>query len=443
MYIGCSNMQITARVWCADASDSGDGGSSVPVQGDASGTTPPSASGDSATELTMAEWSGLAPDQKASYWTGAGLTKNGVNAVGAGKADAATAIVVKEGDPMVGSCSFDDHCLYGGTSTARWPWQCCAAGCKLFVDRACCSKWYLNNFTKSAHETLQKDVQMLRTPWCLKCMKMVLKKHKEGERGGAATPKASPAKRKEREPAGAGNVPCCVVPGLSGVDECVPHQHVCLLMRTGRTQTTPMHDCNVATDVPCFGEGDSKCEVYPCHNALHPLLTEVLPALWLPQAKEEGAVRLAAGANSPDPGEGVFARANIPAGTFVLDFGELRETTLRERSGGWKGWSVRLLVETSRSSVSKTYVVKDAHGRHRRGEVPRGGKVNSTCCQVHRNAELVGDSAGIRMYVRTIKKVRVGREILVSFRPDGGFFGGKQGQCRCCWCEKRTPECRA
>ena len=79
MYICCSNMQITARVWCADASDSGDGGSSVPVQGDASGTTPPSASGDSATELTMAEWSGLAPDQKASYWTGAGLTKTPEN----------------------------------------------------------------------------------------------------------------------------------------------------------------------------------------------------------------------------------------------------------------------------------------------------------------------------------------------------------------------------
>ena len=71
------------------------------------------------------------------------------------------------------------------------------------------------------------------------------------------------------------------------------------------------------------------------------------------------------------------------------------------------------------------YVVKDAHSRHRRGEVPRGGKVNSTCCQVHRNAELVGDSAGFRMYVRTTKLVRTGREILVSFRPDGGFFGGK------------------
>ena len=85
-------------------------------------------------------------------------------------------------------------------------------------------------------------------------------------------------------------------------------------------------------------------------------------------------------------------------------------------------------VETCWSSAPKMYVVKDAHSRHRRGEVPRGGKVNSTCCQVHRNAELVGDSAGVRMYVRTTKLVRAGREILVSFRSDGGFFGGKQGQ---------------
>ena len=60
-------------------------------------------------------------------------------------------------------------------------------------------------------------------------------------------------------------------------------------------------------------------------------------------------------------------------------------------------------VETCWSSAPKMYVVKDAHSRHRRGEVPRGGKVNSTCCQVHRNAELVGDSAGVRMYVRTTK----------------------------------------
>ena len=74
-------------------------------------------------------------------------------------------------------------------------------------------------------------------------------------------------------------------------------------------------------------------------------------------------------------------------------------------------------------------MVKDAHSRHRRGEVPRGGKVNSTCCQVHRNAELVGDSAGVRMYVRTTKLVRAGSEILVRFRPDGGFkfLGASKG----------------
>ena len=181
------------------------------------------------------------------------------------------------------------------------------------------------------------------------------------------------------------------------------------------------------------------CEVYPCDNALHAHLTEVLPALWLPQAGQPGLPR--AGGAAEDH-EGVFARADIVAGTFVLDFGELRETTRPERSGGRKGWSVRLQVETSKSSAAKTYVVKDAEGPHRRGEVPRGGKVNSTCCLVHRNAELVGDSAGVRMYVRTTKLVRAGSEILVRFRPDGGFFGGKQGRCRCCWCEKRTAECR-
>jgi hypothetical protein len=43
-----------------------------------------------------------------------------------------------------------------------------------------------------------------------------------------------------------------------------------------------------------------------------------------------------------------------------------------------------------------------------------------------KNAELVPDSAGMRMYVRTarLKQVRVDSEILVMFRPDNGFFGG-------------------
>ena len=183
--------------------------------------------------------------------------------------------------------------------------------------------------------------------------------------------------------------------------------------------------------------------MYPCSNALYPEKTEVRRSVWLPQVVQAKSSRRRRRIRE-ELGEGVFAREDIVEGTFVLDFGELREASSKEKSVGWKGWSVRLQVETSLSSVSKTFVVKEAHdGRHRRDEVPRGGKVNSTCCRVHLNAELVSDSATMRMYVRTTKLVRTGREILVSFRPDGGFFGGKQGQCRCCWCEKRTPECRA
>ena len=45
-----------------------------------------------------------------------------------------------------------------------------------------------------------------------------------------------------------------------------------------------------------------------------------------------------------------------------------------------------------------------------------GGKVNSTCCRVHKNVELVPDSAGMRMYVRTTRQVRVDSEILVMYQ---------------------------
>ena len=47
-------------------------------------------------------------------------------------------------------------------------------------------------------------------------------------------------------------------------------------------------------------------------------------------------------------------------------------------------------------------MVKDAEFRVGGGRgMARGGKVNSFCCRVHKNAEFVPDSAGIRMYVCT------------------------------------------
>ena len=160
----------------------------------------------------------------------------------------------------------------------------------------------------------------------------------------------------------------------------------------------------MATDVPCLAEGEMQCEVYPCENALCAHKTEVRKALWLPQE----STRAMAVPGVDAAGEGVFAREDIDEGTFVLDFGELREATKRERSGGCRGWSVRMKSVTSLSSVAKTFVVQDTRGRHVRGQMPKGGKVNSTCCQVHKNAELVPDCAARRMYVRTTKDMSLG-----------------------------------
>ncbi len=98
---------------------------------------------------------------------------------------------------------------------------------------------------------------------------------------------------------------------------------------------------------------------------------------------------------------------------------------------------MRFNIESKLSTVTKTFVVKDAQRSLGDGGgrgMAKGGKVNSTCCSVHKNAELVPDSAGIRMYVRTTRQVRVDSEILVMYQLDRGFFGGVQGRCRCCLC---------
>jgi hypothetical protein len=58
--------------------------------------------------------------------------------------------------------------------------------------------------------------------------------------------------------------------------------------------------------------------------------------------------------------EGVFAREDIEAGTFLLDFGELRLATAIESSGQWCGWRLRFDIESKLSTVTRTFVVKDA-----------------------------------------------------------------------------------
>ena len=44
---------------------------------------------------------------------------------------------------------------------------------------------------------------------------------------------------------------------------------------TGDRQLTPVHTWNVCTDVPCSGEGKTRCELHPCLNEIQPHKTEV------------------------------------------------------------------------------------------------------------------------------------------------------------------------
>jgi hypothetical protein len=70
---------------------------------------------------------------------------------------------------------------------------------------------------------------------------------------------------------------------------------------------------------------------------------------------------------SDDVAEGVFAREDIEAGTFLLDFGELRlaAATMIESSGQWCGWRLRFDrgIDSKLSTVTKTFVVKDTEFR--------------------------------------------------------------------------------
>ena len=114
-------------------------------------------------------------------------------------------------------------------------------------------------------------------------------------------------------------------------------------------------------------------------NALYPHKTEVRRGMWLQDADEVA--------------EGVFAREDIEAGTFLLDFGELRLATAIESSGQWCEWRLRFDIDSKLSIVTRTFGVKDAERSLGEGGgrgIAKGGKVNSTC-RVHKNAELVPD----------------------------------------------------
>jgi hypothetical protein len=364
--------------------------------------------------LTMQTWSKMSDREKESIWRLVGLNAAGQNPAGCSEDS-----MLKEESPMVGNCSYGDSCIVTHPK-ARWPYVCAQSGCSKYVDLECCQKFVERQKEEVQQCTYVQDVvrpcRARAYVVCHSCLVRAIKEYNRSLRPAGDSPQKQ---KKGRMDAHGGSAS-----GVFASDMYSVHMQ----------QLTPVHTWNVCTDVPCSGEGETRCELYPCVNALYPHKTEVRRVMWLQDAE------------SDDVHEGVFAREDIEAGTFLLDFGELRVATVIESSGQWCGWRLRFDIESKLSTVTKTFVVKDAERSLGDGGdrgMSKGGKVNSTCCSVHKNAELVPDSAGIRMYVRTTRQVPKDSEILVMYQPDRGFFGGVHGRCKCCLCEKRTPECFA
>jgi hypothetical protein len=75
----------------------------------------------------------------------------------------------------------------------------------------------------------------------------------------------------------------------------------------------------------------------------------------------------------------------------------------------------------------------------RTSALPLGALANSTCCSVHRNAEITysGDSteqgASLQVWIRSSKDVMKGEEVLVHYGD--AYF--REELCRCCMCSGR------
>jgi hypothetical protein len=165
----------------------------------------------------------------------------------------------------------------------------------------------------------------------------------------------------------------------------------------------------------CVYAGARVCyELYPYVNTLYQHKTEVLRVMWLQDADEVA--------------KGVFAREDIETGTFLLDFGELRLATAIESSDQLCGWRLRFDIESKLSTVTKTFVVKDADRSLGDGGgrgMSKGGKVNSTCYCVHKKASSLmlnwcRTAQGYACFVRTTRQVRVDSEMLVINQSDRG-----------------------
>jgi hypothetical protein len=196
----------------------------------------------------------------------------------------------------------------------------CLEGCGKFVDLKCCEKFVEGLKAEVRSCTFVQDLvhrsSARANVVCQSCLKLAIREYHRTSRSDSPTKaerQSSTAKRARVDSHG----------GASGVFD---------MYSVHMQQRTPVHTWNVCTDVPCSGEGETRCELCPCVNALYPHKTEVRRVMWLQDADEVA--------------EGVFARDDIEAGTFLLDFGELRLATAIQSSSQWCGWRLRFDIES-------------------------------------------------------------------------------------------------
>ena len=197
------------------------------------------------------------------------------------------------------------------------------------------------------------------------------------------------------------------------------------------------HDINKSVGVPCLADS---CDIFPCVNSKRFGLSGCDEARWL---KEEG------GARGISPWIGLFARADMPEGTWIASFGPLLWSSQRLDVG-----PANSTIAENGYSMYFTQIPTPLAHTSGWGTPKKGwrGKywspwINHTCCTFHCNTEFVADEEAETFNVKTTQDVAYNDEYLANYvagyaAPHSVHFAALFGiQCACCACTHRTVHC--
>ena len=168
----------------------------------------------------------------------------------------------------------------------------------------------------------------------------------------------------------------------------------------------PLHNENVATDVPC-----QRCDCSTCDNRLQTDAAAVAPSKLLPDQ------------------QGLFAARDLEAGEWIASFGPMRRVTAADRDS--VPYTIPIRETGSNTVVHVTPMGKVSHAH-------RAHAMNHTCSDTDSNAVIThtGDvsSTTHTVYVRAYKAIDEGQEIFACYGPkqEIGFFDNDECRCHVC-----------